>query len=163
MKTKKIISAAAAVMMAAMPFTSQLPSTFNVTGSNYALTAEAAKNAVRISVIDSETEFAIEGIEVSVARSMESLADGEPEFRWNTSENFSSELLGAYDNEWYISLKNVPDDYVYDEIYTLDRNTRTSNDFKIRLRPKKCDPNFSLRFCIGLSLRLVFVLEDHIL
>lgn len=148
MKIRKIASAATAVMMAAMTLVPQIPSAFPGTSADFAITAEAAKNAVEISVVDAVTGELLPDIDVVVGPNRDTVAEGEGAYKWNTSDECQKEIEGAYNSDLYVSLKNVPDGYLYDEIYTINKNTRTFGDFKIRLRPKKCEPNFILRFYI---------------
>ena len=67
MKKRKIISAAAAVMMAAVTLAPQLPSAFPAARICTPITAEAAKNEVRIKVVDMATDMPIENVDVAAS------------------------------------------------------------------------------------------------
>lgn len=146
MKTKRIVSAVAAVMMAAMAVAPQLPASVPLAGINNVLTAEAVKNAVDVSVVDAKTGAVIDGVEVRVDRLAENLSGRECEFVWNTTDNPSKEVTGAHDWIRYVALYNVPENYVYDDQYIIDLDTLTTTDYTIRLRKKSDTANFILNF-----------------
>ena len=84
MKKRKIISAAAAVMMAAVTLAPQLPSAFPAARICTPITAEAAKNEVRIKVVDMATDIPIENVDAA-ASTVKDFSREDSSFSWNTS------------------------------------------------------------------------------
>ena len=143
MKKRKIISAAAAVMMAAVTLAPQLPSAFPAARICTPITAEAAKNEVRIKVVDMATDMPIDNVDVA-ASTVKDFSREDSSFRWNTSDAAEFPIEGAYNNDWYVKLYNVPKEYNYNSVYTIDRDTRTFGDYTIRLVKKLQDNNVTI-------------------
>ncbi len=143
MKKRKIISAAAAVMMAAVTLAPQLPSAFPAARICTPITAEAAKNEVRIRVVDMATDMPIENVDAA-ASTVKDFSREDSSFSWNTSDAVEFPIEGAYNNDWYVKLYNVPEEYDYNAVYTIDRDTRTFGDYTIRLVKKSQDSNVTI-------------------
>ena len=143
MKKRKIISAAAAVMMAAVTLAPQLPSAFPAARICTPITAEAAKNEVRIKVVDMATDMPIENVDAA-ASTVKDFSREDSSFSWNTSDAVEFPIEGAYNNDWYVKLYNVPEEYNYNAVYTIDRDTRTYGDYTIRLVKKSQDNNVTI-------------------
>ena len=143
MKKRKIISAAAAVMMAAVTLAPQLPSAFPAARICTPITAEAAKNEVRIKVVDMATDMPIDNVDVA-ASTVKDFSREDSSFSWNTSDAAEFPIEGAYNNDWYVKLYNVPKEYNYNSVYTIDRDTRTFGDYTIRLVKKSQDNNVTI-------------------
>ncbi|MBP7186123.1 MAG: dockerin type I repeat-containing protein [Ruminococcus sp.] len=143
MKKRKIISAAAAVMMAAVTIAPQLPSAFPAARICTPITAEAAKNEVRIKVVDMATDMPIDNVDVA-ASTVKDFSREDSSFSWNTSDVVEFPIEGAYNDDWYVKLYNVPEEYNYNSVYTIDRDTRTYGDYTIRLVKKSQDNNVTI-------------------
>ena len=143
MKKRKIISAAAAVMMAAVTLAPQLPSAFPAARICTPITAEAAKNEVRIKVVDMATDMPIENVDAA-ASTVKDFSREDSSYSWNTSDAVEFPIEGAYNNDWYVKLYNVPEEYNYNAVYTIDRDTRTFGDYTIRLVKKSQDNNVTI-------------------
>ena len=133
MKIKRF--AITAVMMSAITLAPQIPAAMPYwQPAVNTMTASAAENVVNVQVVDMMTGEPINGVNIKSNLGT-----------WNTSKEPIYRLEGAFNyNSIELEILYAPDEYEFNQCYYVNTDTRTSNDFIIRLAKKDEEKNFKI-------------------